>query len=77
MSVLESIHQPDVGALLQDRIENTTAKVGVVGLDYVGLPLAVEVAQSGLEVTGIDGAALPKRQPTSRVDDSHFIRIDE
>ncbi len=39
---------------LQLRITNRTAKVGVVGLGYVGLPLAVELAQAGFSVTGID-----------------------
>ena len=31
-----------------------TARVGVVGLGYVGLPLAVEFAKAGFAVTGID-----------------------
>src|SRR5882724_667703 len=39
---------------LQEKIRNRTAKVGVVGLGYVGLPLAVEFAKAGFEVTGID-----------------------
>ncbi len=39
---------------LADKIRSKTAKVGVVGLGYVGLPLAVEFAQAGYEVTGID-----------------------
>ena len=33
---------------------HATARVGVVGLGYVGLPLAVEFARSGLARTGID-----------------------
>ena len=28
--------------------------VGVVGLGYVGLPLAVEFAQAGVDVIGVD-----------------------
>ncbi len=36
------------------RIEDGSARAGVVGLGYVGLPLAVEMAESGLDVTGID-----------------------
>jgi len=36
------------------RIADRTAKVGVVGLGYVGLPLAVEFGQAGFSVTGID-----------------------
>ncbi|MGI8742084.1 MAG: nucleotide sugar dehydrogenase [Bryobacteraceae bacterium] len=40
--------------VLQEKITNRTAKVGVVGLGYVGLPLAVEFAKAGFSVTGID-----------------------
>ena len=29
------------------KLENKTAKLGVVGLGYVGLPLAVEKAKAG------------------------------
>src|SRR5437016_11938326 len=39
---------------LHERISNRTARVGVVGLGYVGLPLVVEFAQAGFCVTGID-----------------------
>jgi UDP-N-acetyl-D-glucosamine dehydrogenase len=39
---------------LMRRIEARTARVGVVGLGYVGLPLATEFAQAGFAVTGID-----------------------
>ena len=39
---------------LQSRIESKEAKIGVVGLGYVGLPLAVEFAKAGFSVTGID-----------------------
>jgi UDP-N-acetyl-D-glucosamine dehydrogenase len=39
---------------LSDRIANRTARVGIVGLGYVGLPLAVEFAKAGYSVTGID-----------------------
>jgi len=39
---------------LAEKIRTRTAKVGVVGLGYVGLPLAVEFARSGFEVIGID-----------------------
>ena len=31
-----------------------TARTGVVGLGYVGLPLAVEFAKSGFRTTGFD-----------------------
>lgn len=38
------------------RIESNEAVCGVVGLGYVGLPLAVELARSGYRVLGIDVA---------------------
>ena len=40
--------------ILDKKIKNKTAKIGVIGLGYVGLPLAVEFAQAGFNVTGID-----------------------
>jgi UDP-N-acetyl-D-glucosamine dehydrogenase len=39
---------------LSDRIRDKSARVGIVGLGYVGLPLAVEFATAGYSVTGID-----------------------
>ncbi len=39
---------------LLQKIENRTARVAVMGLGYVGLPLAVVFADVGFEVTGID-----------------------
>jgi len=41
-------------SILEEKIRNKTARVGVVGLGYVGLPLAVEYAEAGFHVTGID-----------------------
>ncbi|CAM3481928.1 nucleotide sugar dehydrogenase [Brevibacillus invocatus] len=39
---------------LQKKIVDRTAKVGVIGLGYVGLPLAVETIKGGYTVVGID-----------------------
>jgi UDP-N-acetyl-D-glucosamine dehydrogenase len=39
---------------LERKIKNKSARVGIVGLGYVGLPLAVEFAQAGFRVVGID-----------------------
>jgi UDP-N-acetyl-D-glucosamine dehydrogenase len=36
------------------KIVSREARVGVIGLGYVGLPLAVEFARAGFQVTGID-----------------------
>jgi UDP-N-acetyl-D-glucosamine dehydrogenase len=39
---------------LAKKIHDRTARVGVIGLGYVGLPLGVEMAKQGFQVTGID-----------------------
>ena len=39
---------------LKTRIENKQAQIGVIGLGYVGLPLAIEFAKAGFPVIGID-----------------------
>ena len=40
--------------VLISRLDKRTARLGVIGLGYVGLPLAVELAQAGYEVFGVD-----------------------
>jgi UDP-N-acetyl-D-glucosamine dehydrogenase len=49
---------PPSAALLKEeavaRFESRTARVGVVGLGYVGLPLALLFAEEGFPVTGFD-----------------------
>lgn len=44
----------NVADRLAERIRTGTARFGVIGLGYVGLPLALAAARSGLEVTGFD-----------------------
>jgi UDP-N-acetyl-D-glucosamine dehydrogenase len=39
---------------LKQRIDARQARVGVIGLGYVGLPLAIEFARAGFNVTGFD-----------------------
>lgn len=39
---------------LENKIARKTARVAVVGLGYVGLPLAIEFAREGFSVVGID-----------------------
>ena len=39
---------------LKNKIEDRTAVLGVIGLGYVGLPLAVEMARAGFKVIGFD-----------------------
>ena len=39
---------------LLSKIEEKTANIAVIGLGYVGLPLAVDFAKAGFHVVGID-----------------------
>ncbi|HUG37546.1 MAG TPA: nucleotide sugar dehydrogenase, partial [Candidatus Limnocylindrales bacterium] len=44
----------DWSQTLKQKLSDRTARVSVVGMGYVGLSLAVELAKSGLRVRGID-----------------------
>ena len=45
---------PTTADALHQKLNARTAHVGIVGLGYVGLPLAVEMARAGFKTTGID-----------------------
>jgi len=51
---MEQVATSTAAGILAEKIRNRTAQVGVVGLGYVGLPLAVEFAKAGFRVTGIE-----------------------
>jgi len=53
----ESAPLPPHAESLLKKIRTRQVRVGVVGLGYVGLPLAVEFAKAGFHVTGIDVSA--------------------
>src|ERR671920_840832 len=40
--------------LFDERIATRTARVGIVGLGYAGLPLAMAFAEAGFDVVGLD-----------------------
>jgi UDP-N-acetyl-D-glucosamine dehydrogenase len=42
------------GSDILERLQTRRARVGIIGLGYVGLPLAVELARAGFDVTGFD-----------------------
>ncbi|MEM5774539.1 MAG: hypothetical protein AAGU05_06010, partial [Anaerolineaceae bacterium] len=42
---------------LIEKLQNRTARVAILGMGYVGLPLAVVFAEAGFEVTGVDPIA--------------------
>lgn len=44
----------EIKTTLIKKFEDRTARIGVVGIGYVGLPLAVVFAEAGFEVIGID-----------------------
>jgi UDP-N-acetyl-D-glucosamine dehydrogenase len=41
-------------ATFEERIRTREARIGIVGLGYAGLPLAMAFAEAGFEVTGVD-----------------------
>lgn len=51
---LKDIELNECAAALKQKILDRRAVIGVVGLGYVGLPLAVEKAKVGFQVCGID-----------------------
>jgi UDP-N-acetyl-D-glucosamine dehydrogenase len=54
MSDSTAVEMASCAQALGHKISTRTARVGIVGLGYVGLPLAVEYAKAGFTVTGID-----------------------
>ena len=49
-----SVHESNAPSLPVNDTYTATMKIGIVGLGYVGLPLAVAFAESGHEVVGLD-----------------------
>jgi UDP-N-acetyl-D-glucosamine dehydrogenase len=45
---------PQIAQERFDRLKSRTAKIGVIGLGYVGLPLSLLLAEAGFKVTGFD-----------------------
>ncbi len=46
--------ETDIKTKLIDRLKNHDAVVSILGLGYVGLPLAVVFAEAGYKVLGVD-----------------------
>ena len=45
---------PQIAQELLNRLESRTARIGVIGLGYVGLPLSLLLCEAGFKVTGFD-----------------------
>lgn len=48
------VHREDLVSRLEKKIQNRSASVAIIGMGYVGLPLAVEFGRVGFKITGID-----------------------
>src|SRR5262249_3860333 len=58
---------------LLDRIQTRKAKIGIIGLGYVGLPLALLFAEEGFPVLGFD--IDEKKVQTLSQGDSYIYRV--
>jgi len=54
MSTTSPSTLPHIAAERLERLSTRTAKIGVIGLGYVGLPLSLLLAEAGFKVTGFD-----------------------
>src|SRR6202012_3488176 len=54
MSTSNQIVLPKIAQDRMKRLETHTAKIGVIGLGYVGLPLSLLLSEAGFKVTGFD-----------------------
>ena len=54
MSNTSQIVLPQIAQDRLNRLEARTARIGVIGLGYVGLPLSLLLSEAGFKVTGFD-----------------------
>ncbi len=71
MSTLEYILTPSNS--LTTKLENRTARIGVIGLGYVGLPLVLLFSEQKFRVTGFD--IDEKKVKTLSEGGSYIVRI--
>ncbi|KLU59325.1 UDP-N-acetyl-D-glucosamine 6-dehydrogenase [Peptococcaceae bacterium CEB3] len=67
--------QDTLAQALKDKIERHTAGIGVIGLGYVGLPLAVEKGKVGFPVIGFD--INPKRVDKVNAGDNYIADVKD
>src|SRR5712675_1301702 len=72
-STPKAVSSATLAAALQQRIEARTAKVGIIGLGYVGLPLTLLFSEEKFVVTGFD--IDQKKVETLNADGSYIHRI--
>src|ERR1700759_3341474 len=54
MSITEQVVLPKIAQERMKRMETRTARIGVIGLGHVGLPLSLLLSEAGFKVTGFD-----------------------
>jgi UDP-N-acetyl-D-glucosamine dehydrogenase len=54
MSITNQVILPKIAQERMKRMESRTARIGVIGLGYVGLPLSLLLSEAGFKVTGFD-----------------------
>ncbi len=54
MPTTSKVVLPKIAQERMKRMETRTAKIGVIGLGYVGLPLSLLLSEAGFKVTGFD-----------------------
>jgi UDP-N-acetyl-D-glucosamine dehydrogenase len=54
MPTTKEVALPQIAQERLDRLKTRTAKIGVIGLGYVGLPLSLLLSDAGFKVTGFD-----------------------
>ncbi len=52
-TVVRTVNE-DYSDILQKKIKDRSASIAIIGMGYVGLPLAVEFGRVGFKITGID-----------------------
>src|SRR5436305_14193082 len=73
MPTLDQAVQGDLAEQLKTRLENRTAKIGIMGLGYVGLPLALLFTEEKFPITGFD--VDKKKVDTLNTGGSYIYRI--
>lgn len=54
IQIIDSLKKQSSGSKLLQAIEKKTALIGVIGLGYVGLPIATHFCEAGFKVLGLD-----------------------
>ena len=70
MNAEDSLVESTAGSALREKLRARTGEIAVVGLGYVGLPLAVTLGRAGFRVHGID--ADPERASLANAGTSYI-----